>query len=209
MDSADGGSIFGTSLSDVHRSRRIHRVHWRAVIAKTVSSTRTIMSELMMPNDANFLGKVFGGRLVSLIDLCAYTCAARFSGEACVTASMDRVDFIAPIDVGDFVTMEAVVSSVGRTSIEVTIDVYAENPLRQEERRFTNNARLTMVAMRDGKPTPVPRLIFETHEDKVRYIQGRKRSILRQEYRQERERLFDSIAQASDEELDRMLAEVG
>lgn len=167
------------------------------------------MSELMMPNDANFLGKVFGGRLVSLIDLCAYTCAARFSGEACVTASMDRVDFIAPIEVGDFVTMEAVVSSVGRTSIEVTIDVYAENPLRQEDRRFTNNARLTMVAMRDGKPTPVPRLLFETHDDKVRYIQGRMRSKLRQEYRQERERLFDSIAHSSDEQLDQMLVELG
>lgn len=162
------------------------------------------MSNLMMPNDANFLGKVFGGKLVSLIDLCAYTCAARFSGEGCVTASMDRVDFLEPIEVGEVVTMEAVVSYVGRTSIEVTVDVYSENPIRQN-RRFTNRARLTMVALRDGKPTPVPRLVCETRDDKVRYLQGRKRHTLRQQYVEQREKTFHDIEIASDTDLDKML----
>ncbi|CAN5447532.1 acyl-CoA thioesterase [soil metagenome] len=171
---------------------------------KTVSSTRTVMSNLMMPNDANFMGKVFGGTLVSLIDLCAYTCAARFSGEVCVTASIDRVDFLEPIEVGEVVTLEAVVSYVGRTSLEVTVEIYAENPIRQN-RRFTNTARITMVALRDGKPTAVPRLICETRDDKVRYLQGRMRQTLRKHYVEEREKAYHTISEASSTDLDKML----
>lgn len=174
------------------------------VNAKTVASTHTVMSEIMTPNDANFLGKVFGGRLLSLIDLCAYTTAARFSGEACVTASFDRVDFHEPIEVGEVVTMDGHVSYAGRTSVEVTIEVYAENILKNT-RRHTNTARVTMVAIRDNRPTPVPSLICETRDDKIRFLEGKLRRELRFRHREERQRMFDEYTRASDAELDALL----
>src|SRR2546421_12403760 len=95
--------------------------------SKTAASTRTDMTEIMTPNDANFIGKVFGGVMLSKMDLCAYVTASRFSGEICVTASIDRVDFHEPIEVGEVVKMTGFVTYVGRTSVEVTIEVYAEN----------------------------------------------------------------------------------
>lgn len=163
------------------------------------------MSELMTPNDANFLGKVFGGRLLSLIDLCAYTTAARFAGEVCVTASFDRVDFHEPIEVAEVVTLEGHVSYAGRTSVEVTIEVFAENILKNI-RRHTNTARVTMVAIRDNRPTPVPQLVCETREDKVRFLEGKLRKELRLKNQQARMRITDEYAAASDAELDVLLA---
>lgn len=160
----------------------------------------------MTPNDANFLGKVFGGSLLSLIDLCAYTTAARFAGEVCVTASFDRVDFHEPIDVGEVVTMEGIVSYVGRTSIEITIEVFAENIFKRI-RRHTNTARVTMVAIRDNRPVVVPRLICESREEKVRFLEGKLRKELRGKHREERERIAKGFEQASDQELDRLMNE--
>jgi acyl-CoA hydrolase len=162
------------------------------------------MSEIMTPNDANFLGKVFGGRLLSLIDLCAYTTAARFAGQACVTASFDRVDFHEPIEVAEVVTLDGHVSYAGRTSIEVTIEVYAENILK-DVRRHTNTARVTMVAIRDNRPTPVPTLICENRDDKIRFLQGKLRRELRDRLTQERRRIFEQYETATDAELDELL----
>lgn len=145
---------------------------------RTVTSTRVEMSEVMTPGHANFLGKVFGGSILSLIDLCAYTTASRFSGEVCVTASFDRVDFHEPIEVGEFVTMVGMVSYAGRTSVEVTIQVFAED-IRKRGRRHTNTARVTMVAVREGTPVRVPALICETKEEKQKYLEGKLRRELR------------------------------
>jgi len=174
--------------------------------AVTASTTRTVMSQIMTPEDANFLGKVFGGKLLSLIDLCAYTTAARFSGQVCVTASFDRVDFLNPIDVGDVVTLEGYVSFVGRTSVEVTIEVFAENVLLRS-RAHTNTARVTMVAIKDGKPVAVPRLVCETREEKIRFLAGRYRRELRPKYTEERERYTEELHTLSDAELDQRLAD--
>jgi len=162
------------------------------------------MSEIMTPNDANFLGKVFGGRILSLVDLCAYVTAARFSGEVCVTASIDKVDFHEPIDVGEVVSLTGMVSYVGRTSIEVTIEVHAEN-LFKGLKRHTNTARVTMVALRDGKPTPVPRLIFESREDKIRFLLGIARRNHGSDYSAVRANLAKQYAESSDEALDDLL----
>src|SRR5438094_6059229 len=129
------------------------------VSPKTVLSTLVEMGQIMEPNDANFLGKVFGGSILAMIDLCAYATASKFAGTICVTASLDRVDFHEPIDVGELVTMVGRVTYAGRTSVEVTIEVYAEN-LLQATRRHTNTARVNMVAIGvDLKPVPVPRLM--------------------------------------------------
>jgi len=162
------------------------------------------MSEIMTPNDANFLGKVFGGRILSLVDLCAYTTAARFSGEVCVTASFDKVDFHEPIDVGEVVSMIGMVTYVGRTSVEVTIEVFAENVFKQVK-RHTNTARVTMVAIRDGRPVPVPRLIFESREDKVRFLLGVARRKHGSESVQVRRALEGRLADCTDEDLDLLL----
>lgn len=162
------------------------------------------MVEIMTPNDANFLGKVFGGKLLALIDLCAYTTAARFSGEVCVTASFDQVDFHEPIEVGEVVSLTGVVTYVGRSSLEVMINIEAENVLKGT-RRHTNTARVTMVAVRDGKPVEVPRLVAETREDKILYLQGRFRRETRGRLNAERNAMYAQIASASDQTLDEML----
>src|SRR6476469_8843810 len=97
------------------------------MMPKSVSQSRVEMAEIMQPNDANFLGKVFGGRILEMIDLCAYAASSKHAGRICVTASFDRVDFHEPINVGELVTMIGYVSFVGRTSLEVTIEIYAQN----------------------------------------------------------------------------------
>lgn len=172
---------------------------------KTVSSTRTVVTEIIEPNDANFLGKAFGGAILSKIDLCAYATASRFAETICVTASFDRVDFLEPIEVGELVSLEGYVSYVGRTSLEVTIDVYAENVLTAH-RRHTNTARVTCVALRDGKPAEVPRLRCETREDKVRFLEGHLRRELRKRASSELDTQIAGIRNAGDAELDRLLA---
>ena len=161
----------------------------------------------MQPQDANFLGKVFGGAILSKIDLCAYATASRFAGTICVTASFDRVDFHEPIEVGELVTFVGHVSFVGRTSVEVTIEIFAENVMLGT-RRHTNTARVTMVAMKEGKSAEVPRLICETRDDKIRFLEGKLRRELRAKHNEERSKFYDQFNQATDEELDQLLLAV-
>lgn len=172
---------------------------------KRVSETRVEMALVMEPNDANFLGKVFGGTILAKIDLCAYATASRFAGTICVTASFDRVDFLEPIEVGELVTFVGHISYAGRTSVEVTIDVFAEN-IMKGIRRHTNTARVTMVALKENRPTPVPKLVFESREDKIRFLEGRLRRELRFKQREERQKTFDEYACATDDELDELLS---
>jgi len=143
--------------------------------AKTISSTFIRISELMTPNDANFLGKVFGGAILAALDHCAYVTASRFAGHVCVTASFDRVDFISPIEVGELVHLEGHVEFAGRTSVHTRIEVFAEN-VREGTMRHTNSCVVTMVAIDDdGKPTPVPELIAETREERIGLLLGKAR----------------------------------
>jgi acyl-CoA hydrolase len=144
-------------------------------IEKTVASTLVRISELMTPNDANILGKVFGGAILSQLDHCAYVTASRFAGKMCVTASFDRVDFHSPIEVGELVHMEGRVEFAGRTSVQTRIEVYAEN-ISEGTTRHTNSCVVTMVAIDEkGVPTQVPRLIAETREERIRLLEGRAR----------------------------------
>ena len=171
---------------------------------KSPSSSRTETSQVVTPNDANFLGKVFGGTILSLIDLCAYATASKFAGNVAVTASFDRVDFHEPIELGELVTCVGEVTYVGRTSMEVTIEVYADNVLKGE-RRHTNTARVTMVAFKDGKPVPVPHLMCDTKDEKLRFLEGKLRRELRKKQIAERERLFAQFRELSEPELDRLI----
>lgn len=154
----------------------------------------------MTPNDANILGKVFGGSILAVIDLTASATAQKFCGHIAVTASFDRVDFHEPIEVGNLVSMEGFVSFVGRTSMEITIDVYATNLVRGET-KHSNTARVTMVALEDGKPVEVPRLICETREDRINFLIAKARRERRTVHQDEIKRLRAEFDAASDAEL--------
>ncbi|MFB9824171.1 acyl-CoA thioesterase [Halobaculum roseum] len=123
------------------------------------------MTELLLPNDTNNLGRALGGAVLHWMDICGAIAAMRFSRRQCVTASMDHVDFIAPIDLGEVAVLEAYVFNTGRTSVDVKVDVRAENPRTGEERRTTTSF-LTFVALdEEGSPTPVPDLDCPTPEE--------------------------------------------
>lgn len=122
----------------------------------TLAQSHTEMTELLLPNDTNTLGRALGGVVLHWMDICGAVAAMRFSNQQCVTVSMEHVDFISPIDLGEVVIVEAYVFDTGRTSIDVKVDVHAENPRTGEERETTASF-FTFVAVDDeGTPTPVP-----------------------------------------------------
>lgn len=136
-----------------------------------------------MPQDANILGHVFGGAILSLMDKCAAVAAIRHARSACVTASIDRVDFREPIHVGDLVVMRASVNFVGTTSMEIGVRVEAED-LISGLRRHTNSCYLTFVAVdRNGRPINVPGIRPETPEEERRYAAAKERRRRRLEER--------------------------
>lgn len=139
------------------------------------------MTELMTPDMANFSGKVHGGALLKLLDLVAFSCASRFSGEYAVTLSVDQVVFKEPVHVGELVHFKASVNYVGRSSMEVGIRVEAED-IRRRKVRHTNSCYFTMVAVDDhGKGTEVPRYSPDTEGDKRRWKAAELRKELRKE----------------------------
>src|SRR6476620_10881219 len=155
--------------------------------SKTVRESQHETSELMMPGDANNLGHVFGGVILSMMDKCAAIVAFRHSRKSVVTASIDRVDFREPIHLGDLVVMKASVNYVGRTSMEVGVRVEAEE-LMTGRRRHTNSCYLTFVAVdRAGRPIEVPGLIPETPDEVRRYDAAKERRARRLEEREREE----------------------
>jgi acyl-CoA hydrolase len=124
------------------------------------------MVELVLPNDANTMGNVLGGRVLHWIDLAAAIVAHRHCRTEAVTASMDEVSFLAPIRVGQIAAIAATMTFVGRTSMEIRVDVQSED-LMSGERRRTSTAYLTFVAVdKNGCPADVPPLLLETEEEK-------------------------------------------
>ena len=143
--------------------------------AKTVKESKTEMSQLMLPQHANFAGTVYGGVILFIADSVAYVCAARHAGPRCVTVSVDRVHFHDPILIGELVTFTASVNFVGKTSMEIGIKILAED-LETGKKRHTNSCYFTMVCLNDkGRPKEVPRLIPETEDEKRRHSDGEKR----------------------------------
>ncbi len=136
---------------------------------KYVHQSATEMVQLVLPNDTNVLGNVLGGRVMHWIDLVGAMVAFRHSRRPVVTASMERLDFHSPIRLGDLVILKACLTFVGKTSMEVQVEVYSEEPLTGS-RRHTSSAFLTYVALDDqGKPTAAPPLLLTTEEEKQRY----------------------------------------
>jgi len=175
--------------------------------SKFADETEVRVAQLMTPEWANFFGNVHGGHVLHLVDNIAYVCAARYSNKTvCVTAAVDRVDFHEPIHVGELLNLVARVNYVGRSSMEVEIDVFAEN-IATGAVRHTNTCHLTMVAMEGGKPAAVPRLVCRTREDKARYIQAKMRREMGLKYREERDRFLKQFDDMSDEDLDALIRE--
>lgn len=137
------------------------------------------MNELVLPNDTNTLGNLMGGRLLHFMDVCAAIAAKRHSNRTVVTASVDSVDFRSAVRLGEVVVLEATVNRAFTTSMEVGIDVWAEDTTTGERRRC-NRAYFTFVAVdQSGRPIPVPTIEPETDEERVRYAAAARRRDLR------------------------------
>ena len=135
---------------------------------RPVSDSKVIMTELVLPQHTNALGTIFGGTVVSWIDICAAIAAQRHCGKAVVTASIDALQFVAPVLKGWVVNLQASVNDAGKTSMEVGVRVDAENPMTGE-RFHTASAYLTFVALgSDMKPASVPPVLAETPEEQRR-----------------------------------------
>lgn len=138
-------------------------------IFKTVRSSHISISQLMLPSHTNFSGKIHGGFILSLLDQIAFACASKFSGNYCVTASVDTVNFLKPIEVGELVTMKASVNYVGKSSMIIGIRVEAEN-IQTGVIKHCNSSYFTMVSKdKEGNNSLVPGLILKTLKDVSRF----------------------------------------
>ena len=152
---------------------------------RTVAYSQTTLTELMIPSYANFGGKIHGGILLSLMDKVAYACAAKHAGNYCVTVSVDGVNFLQPVEVGELVSLLASVNYVGNTSLMVGIKVISEN-VKSGFVKHTNTSYFTMVAKGDDdKPAQVPGLKLDSREDARRFLEAIKRRELSRRYQTE------------------------
>ncbi|MAU16861.1 MAG: acyl-CoA thioesterase [Muricauda sp.] len=142
---------------------------------KSSRESRVSITELMLPSHSNFGGKVHGGHILNLMDQIAFACASKHSQSYCVTASVNRVDFLNPIDVGELVTLKASINYTGKTSMVVGVRVESEN-VTTGEVKHCNSSYFTMVAKgEDGKNKPVPGLILKTKQDIRRFARSKER----------------------------------
>jgi acyl-CoA hydrolase len=149
---------------------------------RKVSDSKVTLSVVMGPQDTNGLGNVHGGVIMKLVDEAAGFAALRHARRPAVTVAIDSMTFMLPIKVGMLVTFNAELSYVGHTSMEVRVEVIAENPIEGSS-RVSNTAYLVFVALDDdGTPAEVPPLVFETDEQKKRA----EAAIARQAYRKQR-----------------------
>lgn len=153
--------------------------------ARPVRFSQTTITELMIPAYANFGGKIHGGILLSLMDKVAYACASKHAGTYCVTVSVDSVDFLQPVEVGELVSLLASVNYVGRSSLIVGIRVEALN-VKKNVTKHTNSSFFIMVAKGDDdKPAEVPKLILENTEDVKRFIEAMRMKEIRAKVKEE------------------------
>lgn len=158
------------------------------LVPRPVCDSRSEMSEFVLPNDANVLGALLGGRLMHWIDLAAALAAHRHSRTYVVTASVDHIDFLVPVHVGSLVILRSCVNRVFRTSMEVGVKVWVENYI-QDKREHVASAHLTFVAV-DGKggKIVVPPVIPETDEERRRYDDAGRRREFRRSEKERRDR---------------------
>lgn len=147
---------------------------------RTPTASRVEMTEIVLPGDTNALGSIFGGKVMQWIDIAASVAGMRHSGGQVVTASIDALQFLTPIHLGEIVVLRAQVNYVGKTSMEIGVRVEAENP-KDRTRRYTTKAYLTFVAIEGvvigagATPRQIPPLILESDEDRRRWADAEAR----------------------------------
>jgi acyl-CoA hydrolase len=150
---------------------------------RTVSESRVLMTELVLPNDTNALGNCMGGRVMHLIDVAAAIAARRHARATCVTAAIDEIVFHEPVPMGSVLVLMASVNLAGRTSMEVGVRVEMET-VAAGARRHCASAYLTFVALDEtGRPSPVPPLLAESDDQKRRLGAAEQRRARRLERR--------------------------
>ena len=141
-----------------------------------------VMSVLMMPNQVNFGGRAHGGYLLKLLDEAAYICSAHHCGGYAVTAALNQANFKGPIEIGELVHIYASIDLTGRSSMEVSLNVVAENP-KTQKKRYVHQAFITMVAVDDAsKPIAVKPVEPQTAPEKKRYEMAKLRKELQKAY---------------------------
>lgn len=172
-------------------------------VYKKLTASRVTLSELMLPSHTNFSGKIHGGYILMLMDQIAFAAASKYSGSYCVTASVDTVDFLNPIDVGELVTLKASVNYVGNSSMVVGIRVTSEN-IQTGKVKHCNSSYFTMVAKdANGKNVTVPRPTLTTMEEVRRYHNAMKRLHFKKQ-RSDHEERFDHTTQQATEALKKL-----
>ncbi len=142
---------------------------------KTSRESRLSITELMLPSHSNFSGKIHGGYILNLMDQIAFACASKHSRSYCVTASVNKVDFLNPIEVGELVTLKASINYTGRTSMVVGVRVESEN-ITSGKKKHCNSSYFTMVAKdEDGNSKPVPGLIINNKDGIRRFARSMQR----------------------------------
>src|SRR5438067_444691 len=160
----------------------------RSLQPRPVRDSQSEMNEIVLPNDANPLGALLGGRLMHWMDLAAALAAHRHSRNYVVTASIDHLDFLVPVHVGDLIILKSSVNRAFHTSMEVGVKVWVENYIAGT-RRHVSTAYLTFVAVdRQGRHLPVPPIVPESQEERRRYEDaGRRREARNAELARKRE----------------------
>lgn len=154
---------------------------------KTARESRLSITQLMLPSHSNFGGKIHGGHILSLMDQIAFACSSKHSQKYCVTASVNRVDFLSPVEVGELLTLKAAINYTGKTSMVVGVRVESQD-ITTGKKRHCNSSYFTMVAKdKDGKSTPVPGLLVQDNEGIRRFT----RSKFRKEAAFKRDTKFD------------------
>lgn len=154
---------------------------------KTARESRLSITELMLPSHSNFGGKIHGGHILNLMDQIAFACASKHSRKYCVTASVNRVDFLSAVEVGELLTLKAAINYTGRTSMVVGVRVESEN-ITTGKKRHCNSSYFTMVAKDEhGNSAEVPGLLVQDEQGIRRFT----RSKFRKEAAFKRDTKFD------------------
>ena len=142
---------------------------------KTAKESQVSITELMLPSHSNFGGKVHGGHILNLMDQIAFACASKHSRSYCVTVSVNRVDFLSPVEVGELLTLKASVNYTGWTSMVVGVRVESEN-ITTGKKRHCNSSYFTMVALDEhGHGLPVPGLLIKDENGIRRFARSKYR----------------------------------
>jgi len=153
----------------------VSKEHLNSVVGKVPSVSQVEMTELVLPNDTNLLGNLLGGKLMHWIDIAGAMAASRHAENIVATVALDSLDFRHPVRMGELVILKAKLTWAGRTSMEVSVSVFAEN-IKSGNTILTNRAYITFVALdKDSNPTQVPPILPQTEEEKINFSKAEER----------------------------------